>query len=187
MNTKRVNAVFDAKLIENAKLIQSVPEELIAELEKDLIAQTAAGVSFQDMVDSVSKTFDISAGRAKTLVKTETSKISAAMTEARIRDLGCSQYIWHSAFLGTSRESHEALEGQQFDYDNPPQPDEWEEAGNAGELINCYCWPEPVLLKENEDPELSMEGDETDRTADGAIDRQTEAAINAEIDDVEEE
>ena len=107
------------------------------------------------------------------------------MTEARVKDLGCSQYIWHCAFLATSRETHEALEGQQFDYDNPPQPDDWEEAGNAGELKWCYCWPEPVLLKENEDPELSIEGDETDRTADGGIDKETADAISKEINDEE--
>jgi uncharacterized protein with gpF-like domain len=135
-------------------------------------------MSFKGLTEEVSKQYGISLGRAKTLARTETSKISAAATEARCRDLDISAYIWRCAFLPTSRDSHEEMEGMIVDYDNPPTLDGL--TGHAGELPNCYCWENPVILKEGEDSTLDYDDDEGDRGEDGSISSRAMEAVDRE-------
>jgi SPP1 gp7 family putative phage head morphogenesis protein len=179
---KNVQNTLERKLIENQQLIKSIPTGYLDDFEHQLVVDTASGKPLKEIIDDLQKTYDLSKGKAVRLAQTETSKINSALTQARSESLGLSQYIWHCAFLPTSRQSHEGMEGMVVDYDNPPTLDDW--TAHAGEFIYCYCWQEPVILKEGEDPVLEggdFEDDESSRGEDGSIDSNTADSINEQI------
>lgn len=147
---KAVGKIVREKIIENASLIKSIPENMISKMQKTVTINWQQGRRWEEAAEAIGKDYDVSESSARRLARTETAKINSALTEARSRDVGITGYIWHGAMDNRERDSHAEMEGQYVDYDNPPELDEM--VGHAGEFPNCRCWQEPVVVKQFEDP-----------------------------------
>lgn len=181
---KSVKNTLERKIIENEKLISTIPSEYLDDLEMGLMQDMAAGKSLAEITDTIEKVFDVAKSSATRLARSETAKINSALTEARSEQLGISAYLFLSALRDNTRESHADMNEMVVDYDNPPELEDPEGAAHAGEPPNCYCWQNPIVLKESEDPSAEV-GDEEgvdDRDENGGIDPDTEAQLTEETD-----
>lgn len=132
------------KLIEeNVKLIKSLPTEAGERVSKIVTEGLVSGTRADTMAKKIMETGDVTESRAKLIARTETSKASTALTEARAEDVGSEGYIWRDSSDGDVRPSHAAMDGKFVRWDSPPTLDGM--TGHAGAFPNCRCYPEPVI------------------------------------------
>ena len=147
--------VFDLTLEKaiqnNVELIRSIPMQLKAEITEVIQAsfnQTGFNQGqlseflHEAITDELKGRFLVAENRAKLIARDQTNKTIAAMSEARNRQIGITDYIWIGVDDERERPSHVANNGKRFSYDNPP------ETGNPGEEINCRCAAAPILEAE---------------------------------------
>ena len=96
-------------------------------LNKDLSAQ------IKDLGKTTEK-------RAMFIARDQSSKLNAALTQARHEDVGIKKYMWSTSLDERVRDSHADKEGQIFEYTNPPA-----DTGHPGHDFNCRCVAIPVL------------------------------------------
>lgn len=130
-------------------LIKSLPIE--AGRRAQQLAQEAMVDSTRaaDLSKKLLETERITKNRATLIARTEIAKANAAMTRSRAQFVGVTHYIWRTAQDGDVRPSHQAMEGQVCEFASPPQV-EGEGFHHPGEIYNCRCYAEPVLLSEED-------------------------------------
>ena len=84
-------------------------------------------------------------------------KYNANVTRARHEDAGIRSYTWRTSEDERVRESHQALDGQVFRYDDPPTDEDSGEAVNPGDAIQCRCTADPVIPGYDDDGDASAE------------------------------
>lgn len=134
--------------LRQVELIKSLPIE--AGLRAQKLAQEAAigGKRADEVAAELLRTEDVTKSRAELIARTEVARANAAITQARAELVGATQYIWQTAEDGDVRDSHAAMQGQAFSFNDPPEVDEGG-AYNPGEIYNCRCFAEPILPDEN--------------------------------------
>lgn len=142
---------FFAPLLEkfsnNISKIKDIPSELTGILRKAYMqGEGLRGTEFEKLI------YDKMKSRARTIVRTESSKINAAFTEVRAKALGIRGYIWSSSGDKRVRDSHSAMDNVLVFWNNPPtfksitkKGKESEMVGHAGETVNCRCVSLPVF------------------------------------------
>lgn len=127
------------KFEENVALIKNVPMDVIQELRN----KYAAGVSFRgsDIEQYLTKRLG---NRARLIIRTESSKLNAALTEVRARNLGIPAFIWSTSEDRRVRPSHKMMDGVMVFYGNILSLDKM--IGYAGEYPNCFPGDELVNL-----------------------------------------
>ena len=78
--------------------------------------------------------------RAIFIARDQSSKLNAALTQARHEDVGITKYTWSTSGDERVRESHAEKDGQVFEYANPPA-----DTGHPGHDFNCRCVQIPYL------------------------------------------
>jgi SPP1 gp7 family putative phage head morphogenesis protein len=139
---------------ENAKLISSFPSNVAALVAARAAAQQLGGGRAVELERLEPLLGRLARRRAKLIARTEVSKASSALTQARSEELGLPWYVWQTSQDQRVRLSHRRLQGVLFRFDNPPSPEEL--AGeksygtyNAGATFNCRCYCSPLVsLKE---------------------------------------
>lgn len=132
-----------ALLAEQVQLITSLPTEAAERVQKIATESLITGARFDQLRDEILRTGDVTASRATTIARTETSRASSVLTEVRARAVGSTGYIWRSHRDRRTRPSHRAMNGQFVAWDSPPTLDKL--TGHAGCVPNCRCFAVPVL------------------------------------------
>lgn len=127
-----------------AELITSLPYDAALQVEAKVEHALVDGTRADDLRDFIYERGDVAWQRADLIARTEVSRQSSVLTQARAEDNGSIGYIWHTAEDGRVRPSHAALDGVFIRWDRPPLVDEKYHA-HAGQIFNCRCWPEPVF------------------------------------------
>lgn len=137
---------------ENARLIRNFPEEMAQQVTSMMQREWARGRRYEDVLEEVQKRFpELSRNRATLIARTETSKASTALTQARSERLGVGWYVWRTSKDQRVRPSHRKMDRVLVSWADPPSPEEL--AGirstlgryHAGNAPNCRCYPEPLL------------------------------------------
>ena len=136
---RKIYAPLMRKFEENVSLIKNIPMDVIQELRN----KYAAGVSFRgtDIEQYLTKRLG---NRARLIIRTESSKLNAALTEVRARNLGISAFIWSTSEDRRVRPSHKMMDGVVVFYGNILSLDKM--IGYAGEYPNCFPGDELVNL-----------------------------------------
>lgn len=140
------------KIIEyNAELIRSVP----LRVGRDITALTAErmveGVRADSIIREVrAQAPHLTVKHARLIARTEISKASTAVTQARAVSIGVDWYVWRTSEDQRVRSSHKHMEGVVCNFHSPPSPEELigeKSAGfyGPGEIYNCRCYPEPII------------------------------------------
>jgi len=145
--TMEETAVGDVmKLIQRrqVELIKSLPIE--AGLRAQKLSQEAVmgGKRADEVAAELARSGEVTEGRATLIARTEIAKANSALTQARAEYVGASHYIWRTAEDGDVRESHAAMNGKIFRFDDPPYV-EGEGNHGPGEFPNCRCFAEPII------------------------------------------
>lgn len=128
---------------EQVRLIKSLPTEAGARVHR--IAQEALINSDRasSLVGEIMRSGDVTRSRATLIARTETSRVSSNLTQARAQHVGSVDYAWQTSRDSDVRESHAAMQGKTVLWSSPPTLDGL--TGHAGCLPNCRCYPEPRL------------------------------------------
>lgn len=131
--------LFEAAIKENVSLIKSVGENYFGEIEKILIRETADGARWEDMADQLQERYGIAERHANLIARDQAGKLYGDLNRVRQSDLGISGYVWRTMEDNRVREEHQLRDGDEFQWDKPP------EDGNPGEPVQCRCYGEPDL------------------------------------------
>jgi uncharacterized protein with gpF-like domain len=138
---------------QNAELISSFPNQVARRMATSTaLAHQQAGGRAKELLAQFS---GLARSRAALIARTEVSKASAALTQARSEWLGLDWYVWRTSKDERVRASHRSLENVLINYNDPPSPEAL--AGiksklghyHAGDAPNDRCYQEPVVRPES--------------------------------------
>jgi SPP1 gp7 family putative phage head morphogenesis protein len=155
--TKGAVGVRMLKIVrENASLISSIPLEAARMLTGEVLAAQQAGSRADTIAKMMRSRFpELLKSRVNLIARTETAKVSTALTEARCDELGVEFYIWRTSKDKRVRDSHRKMDGVVVPWAQPPSPEaligEASTLGryHAGECPNCRCTQIVVLTLED--------------------------------------
>ena len=128
---------------DNIALITSIPEKYFGRVEKTLTDGWTSGLRWESMVDQIAEDGHITENRAKLIARDQTAKMNSAFNQERQQQVGIEKYEWSTSEDERVRDSHAELDGQVFDWDDPPIVDG--EKVNPGEAIQCRCVAIPYV------------------------------------------
>lgn len=134
-----LNKQIEAFTIENVNLIKNIGEQAANQMQALVTTNTIKGTSTKNIAKMIKEQFGYADTRAKLIAVDQTGKFNAALTQIRHEKAGVTKYTWSTSQDQRVRKSHQARDGKEFSYDNPP-PD-----GHAGEPIRCRCTQQPVF------------------------------------------
>lgn len=132
-------AKLDAFVADNVRLIKSLPDQAMNEIEATVLRGVRAGKRAADIASEIQGRFEVSKSRAVLIARDQVGKFNGEQTELRHREIGIDAYIWRTSRDERVRPEHAAREGKRYLYSDPP------EDGNPGEAIQCRCTAEPDL------------------------------------------
>lgn len=138
---------------EQAYLISKFPESVAESVATHAMAQHQAGGRSAELASNDGLLLHIARSRALLIARTQISKASTALTQARSENLGLYWYIWKGSLDQRERLSHRRMENVLIRFDEPPSPEmlvglKSQGHYNAGGIYNCRCYPETLVRYE---------------------------------------
>lgn len=141
---------------ENAKYISSIPAYAAYHLTDEVRTAHSQGARAETVAKMIRNRFPaLLKSRVNVISRTETSKASTVLTQARCDDLNIQFYIWRTSEDVRVRDSHRRMDGVVIPWATPPAPELLfgEPSGlgkyHAGACPNCRCTPIVVLTLED--------------------------------------
>jgi uncharacterized protein with gpF-like domain len=144
-------------LAEQVTLITSLPREAAERIHEYTLEAITTSTRAKEISELILKSGEVAASRARCIARTEVSRTSSLLTQARATYIGGEGYIWHTAgdedvrnkpdAAGVSNPvgSHRLLDGKFIAWGNPPIASTTGERAHAGCIYNCRCWIEPII------------------------------------------
>lgn len=136
----------------NAEIIKSMPLDIARQVTNYISDETIKGRRAGDIADDILAKFSgMTRNKAALIARTEVSKTSTALTQARCENIGLDWYRWRTSEDGRVRDSHRLMDEVLVKWTDPPSPERLEGLRNppapyhAGNIYNCRCYPEPVV------------------------------------------
>lgn len=142
-----IGGAINEQIQRNAHLIKSMPLSISKEITEHVAKETFKGRRAEYIeVDLQKKVPYMFESKAKLIARTEVSKTSTALTEARCKDIGINWYRWRTSEDQRVRNSHSHMEGVLINWNNPPSPEKLINERfvgyyHAGNIYNCRCYP----------------------------------------------
>lgn len=136
-------AILDAFLRENVKLIKSLAGDYVEQVEQIVRRGVQTGDRANVMREKIQARWGVTRSRAMLIARDQTNKLHGALTRVRQTSLGIEKYIWRTSRDERVRESHLVKEGKVFSWDDPPA-----DTGHPGQDYQCRCTAEPYIEEE---------------------------------------
>lgn len=120
---------------ENVELITSIPDQYFDELEDTIAESWNAGERWEELAPRIREVAEMTENRSAFIARDQTSKMNCHFNRVRQTSLGIKKGEWETAGDGDVRESHAAMEGVEYEWDDPPLVDG--EPLLPGEDFNC--------------------------------------------------
>jgi SPP1 gp7 family putative phage head morphogenesis protein len=133
---EKVNAMTAA----NVQLIKSIRSQYLDKVQNAVTQSLVKGTLNKDLVQQIKDIGKTTEKRAAFIARDQSSKLNAALTQARHEEVGIKKYMWSTSGDERVRESHTEKDGKVFEYANPPA-----DTGHPGHDFNCRCVAIPVL------------------------------------------
>lgn len=125
--------------LQNINLIKSIPAQLHEKLRYKFVDAVQKGKRWEEVAKEIEELTGATRKRARLIARDQIGKLNGQLTQLRQKQTGIKSYIWRTSLDERVRKLHVSREGEQFDWDNPPND------GHPGEAINCRCYAEAVL------------------------------------------
>lgn len=142
---KGMAARSEAFVHENVALITRIPERLHGDIEALVTRAVASGRPHPALAQDLEDRFGVAERHSRLIARDQVNKFYQATNRSRQRELGVEKFIWRSVGDERVRDEHEDLDGQIFDYDDPPAE------GYPGEPVLCRCSADPIFEGDDED------------------------------------
>lgn len=162
---------------ENATLITRIPERLHGDIAA-LVTRSVAGGrrAATDIAADIEDRYQIGEKHARMIARDQVGKFYADLNHSRQREMGISRFVWRTAGdervrgapdgkYPDAQPSHFDLDGETYDYDDPPTPPGADGPLLPGEDYQCRCWAEP-LFDDLDEPEDDPGADEDEQDPD---------------------
>ncbi|MCP3764081.1 minor capsid protein [Domibacillus sp. A3M-37] len=123
----------------NVSYISTIRDEYFPKIESIIYQGVKNGSSPNEIRDQLVKRTGMSEKRTKFIARDQTGSILGQMTAERHKAMGVSKFKWSTSNDEKVRDSHDKLEGQVFEYADPPA------VGLPGTDYNCRCTATPVF------------------------------------------
>jgi len=147
-----VGQVFNDLVVQNARYISSVAPVAAEHLVHEVKTAQANGARPATIAKMMKARFpELTRSRVHLIARTETAKISSALTQARSVEVGADFYQWNTSEDARVRSSHAHMADVIVPWNEAPDPDQLAGIksrlgpGHAGEFPNCRCTPIVVL------------------------------------------
>lgn len=144
----------------SVQLITSLQDDWYQDIRG--ILDGSQGLRHEEIGEQIAKATGIAERHAGFIARDQVAKWNADLTEARHRAVGITRYRWSTSRDERVRPSHRELDGQEFEYDDPPETNDQGDTNNPGEDYGCRCTATPVLDELEGAPEEPAAGDELD-------------------------
>ena len=124
----------------NIQLIKSIRSQYLDKVQNAVMQAMVRGSLNKDLAAQIKDLGKTTEKRAMFIARDQSSKLNAALTQARHEEVGIKKYMWSTSGDERVRESHAEKDGQIFEYANPPA-----DTGHPGHDFNCRCVQIPVL------------------------------------------
>lgn len=138
-------AVMRALQAQQVGLITSLPEGAAERVQRIAREHLSSGMRPETLAQHLMETEDVTASRARMIARTETSRASTLLTQARAEHIGATHFYWRTAGDVDVRPSHKKLDGKRFAWAEPPLCDLPDHHALPGAIWNCRCYAEPDL------------------------------------------
>lgn len=139
-NSPRISEKVNAMTTANVQLIKSIRSQYLDKVQNAVTQAVVNGTLNKDLVQQIKDIGKTTEKRAIFIARDQSSKLNAALTQARHEDVGITKYTWSTSGDERVRESHVEKDGQVFEYANPPA-----DTGHPGHDFNCRCVAIPYL------------------------------------------
>lgn len=136
--------IVKANIAKNATLIKSIPEEFVKNIESIIYSGVTTGATYKSIEEQIKGTEGIRSvfgkldDRIKLIARNEVSSINGQINKTRMQNIGVTKFEWVTAGDERVRDSHARLDGQVFDWNNPPTNERGEKI-IPGQDFNCRC------------------------------------------------
>jgi SPP1 gp7 family putative phage head morphogenesis protein len=133
------------------KNIKGWLDEEIVRMRTKVQELTMSGIRYENLVQPLKDAYGVSLEKATFWARQENNLMVAKYRESRMKDAGVETYEWRTVAgspLHPVRDSHKALDGKIFSWDNPPittAPGKTQRRNHPGEDYNCRCIAIPVI------------------------------------------
>ncbi len=137
---------LDRWVDENVSLIKTIPAETLGDMRVIVKEGFLNGKSTTCIMKEIQHRYAVGKNHARLLARDQIGKLNASITEAQQRDAGIEEYIWDDCGDSRVRESHKALNGKRFRWDDPPVVDH--KTGrrcHPQQDYQCRCRAKPVF------------------------------------------
>ena len=124
----------------NIQLIKSIRSQYLDKVQNAVMQAMVKGTLNKDLAAQIKDLGKTTEKRAMFIARDQSSKLNAALTQARHEDVGITKYTWSTSGDERVRDSHAENDGKVFEYANPPA-----DTGHHGHDFNCRCVQIPVL------------------------------------------
>ena len=138
---------------ENAEWISTMPDKLAKKVTERAAKQYESGKRPDEIAKDIRRACpEMTKAHAKLIARTETSKASTALTQARCGALNLDWYVWRTSSDERVRDSHSIMDGVLINWNDPPNPEKLNrerhtyENYHAGNIFNCRCYPQPLIM-----------------------------------------
>ncbi len=124
----------------------------LVEFERDQLADIlskGANKTTAELRQIIQDRLEVSRSKADLLARDQVLTLNSQISHSRMQAAGIEQAYWTTANDARVRDSHEAMDGQLFDVDDPPEVDG--ENVLPGEPVQCRCVSAPRLPELEED------------------------------------
>lgn len=139
-NSPNIAEKVNALTAGNVQLIKSIRSQYLDKVQNAVMQAMVKGTLNKDLAAQIKDLGKTTEKRAMFIARDQSSKLNAALTQARHEDVGIKKYMWSTSLDERVRDSHADKEGQIFEYANPPA-----DTGHPGHDFNCRCVQIPVL------------------------------------------
>lgn len=124
---------------ENVALTQSISRKYFSEVESAVLTGVRTGGRATEIATLLVERANVAQSRANMIAKDQVLKLTGELNRSRQQGLGIDSYIWRTAGDNRTRDEHAELEGEEFQWSDPP------DIGHPGEDFQCRCYAEPVI------------------------------------------
>ena len=137
-------ATMQQLMRDQVSLITSLPLEAAERVHSLAIESLAGGTRGANIVKMIMETGEVTKSRAICIARTETSRATSTLTQARAVYIGSEGYTWRTSRDANVRESHRKMEGRICTWESPPEVEPGKRY-HAGCIYNCRCLAEPII------------------------------------------
>lgn len=128
----------------NVSLVKTVADTYQSRMAKEVSKAFETGMTAETLARRLVGIDDMSDRDAMRIARDQIGKLNADFNQARQESIGVESFIWRTMNDNRVRDSHEDLDGQEFQWDALPTGDDGEEISPGSEIM-CRCYAEPVF------------------------------------------